>query len=270
MAFDDELKAFRAYSEVFPDHTILLVDTYDTLNSGIPNAIIVARELRAKGHELKGVRLDSGDLSYLSKEARRMFDDAGFPDVKIVASNELDEFVINSIRNEGGKIDIYGVGTNLATASGEGGGALGGVYKLVRFDNEPRLKITSDIAKATLPDHKKLIRLVNGDGKFVQDVICREGESLKIGDKVYDPVNPSRHKKVPEGVVCEDIRRVVMQNGRILYEQPELADCADYCAKQLHCLPDGSLRLYNPHIYKVSISPALHDLREKLMTEHES
>lgn len=270
MAFDDELKAFRAYADVFPDHTILLVDTYDTLNSGIPNAIRVAAELRAKGHELKGIRLDSGDLSYLSKEARKMLNEAGFPEVKIVASNELDEFVINSIRNEGGRIDIYGVGTNLATASGKGGGALGGVYKLVRFDHEPRLKITSDIAKATLPDHKTLIRLVNAEGKFIQDVICREGETLQTGDTVYDPINPSRHKKVPEGALCIDIRRVVMDDGRILGEETGLNECADHCARQLQCLPDGSLRLYNPHLYKVSISPALHELREKLMAEHES
>ncbi|MCL1477033.1 MAG: nicotinate phosphoribosyltransferase [Marinobacter sp.] len=174
MAFGDELQAFHAYAEVFPDHTILLVDTYDTLKSGIPNAITVAGELRQKGHELLGVRLDSGDLSYLSREARRMFDQAGFPDVRIVASNELDEFVIDSIRNEGGRVDTYGVGTNLATASGEGGSALGGVYKLVRFDGKPRLKITSDIAKASLPDHKTLLRLVSGDGTFIQDVISRE------------------------------------------------------------------------------------------------
>ena len=127
MAFPDELTAFRKYAEVFPDTCILLVDTYDTLKSGIPNALIVARELREQGYELVGVRIDSGDLAYLSRETRRLFDEAGFPAVKIVASNELDEYVIESMRSEGGKVDIYGVGTRLATCAGEGGGALGGV-----------------------------------------------------------------------------------------------------------------------------------------------
>jgi nicotinate phosphoribosyltransferase len=269
MAFGDELKAFRAYAEVFPDECILLVDTYDTLKSGIPNAFTVAGELREKGHELKGVRLDSGDLSYLSKEARRIFDEGGFPEVKIVASNELDEHVISSIRNEGGRIDIYGVGTRLATAGGEGGGALGGVYKLVRFAGEPRLKVTSDIAKATLPDRKSLQRLIDGDGRFVQDVICRAGETLAAGATVYDPINPSRRKKVPEGVRCEDIRGVVMDGGAIVGALPDLEACADRCADQLRSLPDGTLRLYNPHRYKVSISPDLHDLREQLMARYE-
>ena len=126
MAFPDELASFRAYAGVFPDSSILLVDTYDTLKSGIPNAITVARELRGKGHELVGVRIDSGDLAYLSREARRMFDEAGFPHVRIVASNELDEQIIDSIRSEGGRVDIYGVGTKLVTCMGEGGVALGG------------------------------------------------------------------------------------------------------------------------------------------------
>jgi len=149
MAFPDELTAFRAYAECFPDSCILLVDTYGTLESGLPNALTVARELREKGHEMLGIRLDSGDLAYLSKEARRMFDEAGFPDVRIVASNELDEYLIQSMRTEGSRVDIYGVGTKLASCGGEGGGALGGVYKLVRFDGLPKVKVTSDIAKAT-------------------------------------------------------------------------------------------------------------------------
>jgi len=159
-AFADELTAFRAYADAFPDSTVLLVDTYDTLRSGVPNAVVVARELRARGHELRGIRLDSGDLAYLSRETRRVLDDAGFPGVRIVASNELDEFVIDSIRAEGGRVDIYGVGTKLATCGGKGGGALGGVYKLVAVDGRPKLKVTSDIAKATLPGKKRVLRAV--------------------------------------------------------------------------------------------------------------
>ena len=127
VAFPDELSAFRAYADCFPDSCILLVDTYDTLKSGIPNAITVAKELRDCGHEMIGVRLDSGDLAYLSRETRRMFDEAGLESLKIVASNELDEYVIRSMTDEGSRIDIYGVGTKLATCAGEGGGSLGGV-----------------------------------------------------------------------------------------------------------------------------------------------
>jgi nicotinate phosphoribosyltransferase len=270
MAFADELTAFRAYAECFPDSCILLVDTYDTLTSGLPNAITVARELRAKGHEIIGVRLDSGDLAYLSKEARRMLDKAGFPDAKIVASNELDEYVIHSIRDEGGRIDIYGVGTRLATCAGEGGGALGGVYKLVRLGDLPKLKVTSDIAKATLPDRKRVLRAVRPDGRFEMDILCLAGEELRPGDTVYDPTNPARHKPIPQGVALEDLRQVVMANGEILAPLPSLDRLADRSADQLQRLPDGSLRLTNPHLYKVAMSVGLHALRTRLMESYET
>jgi len=269
MAFTDELTAFRAYADCFPDSCILLVDTYDTLRSGLPNAITVARELRAKGHEIVGVRLDSGDLAYLSKEARRMFDEAGFPQAKIVASNELDEHVIQSIRAEGGRIDIYGVGTRLATCAGEGGGALGGVYKLVRLGDQPKLKVTSDIAKATLPDRKRVLRAVRPDGRFEMDILCLEGEKIGSGDTVFDPTNPARHKTIPQGVILEDLRQVVMTNGEIRAPLPSLDALADRSADQLRRLPDGSLRLTNPHLYKVAMSAGLHELRTRLMERYE-
>jgi nicotinate phosphoribosyltransferase len=264
MAFPDELTAFRAYAECFPDSCILLVDTYGTLESGLPNALTVARELREKGHEMVGVRLDSGDLAYLSKEARRMFDEADFPDVKIVASNELDEYLIQSMRTEGSRVDIYGVGTKLASCAGEGGGALGGVYKLVRFDGRPRLKVTSDIAKATVPDRKRLLRVIDWYGNFLMDVLAREDEELAPGDVVYDPTNPSRHKPLPQGARFVEMREVVMEDGRINRPAPSLDEMADRCADQLRRLPNGSLRLFNPHLYKVSISRGLHELRQEL------
>jgi nicotinate phosphoribosyltransferase len=270
MAFEDELEAFRAYAAVFPDSAILLVDTYDTLKSGVPNAITVAGELRRKGHELVGIRLDSGDLAYLSKTARQMLDEAGFPAVKIVASSDLDEYVIESIRNEGGRIDIYGVGTRLATAAGVGGGALGGVYKLVSYNGEPRLKVTSDIAKATLPGDKSLLRLVDHDGTFVQDVICRAGERPAPGSRVFDPTNPLRRKILPPDCHYRHIRQVVMDGGGIRETLPSLEACADHCAGQLSCLPEGTLRLHNPHRYKVSISSGLHELCERLMSRYEA
>jgi nicotinate phosphoribosyltransferase len=267
MSFSDELSSFRAYAEVFPDSSILLVDTYDTLESGIPNAIIVARELREKGYELLGVRLDSGDLAYLSRQSRKMLDLAGFPNVKILASNELDEYVIRSIREQGGKVDIYGVGTRLATCQGEGGGALGGVYKLVRFENQPKLKVTSDISKSTIPDYKRLLRVINGEGNFLMDIMCLEGEKLSTGDIVYDPTNPIRHKAIPDGVRLEDIRCVVMEGGEKCGPSPTLDEMADRAADQLKHLPDGTLRLENPHTYKVSMSLGLHNMRTRLIEE---
>lgn len=266
-AFPDELTAFRAYADAFPDSTTLLVDTYDTLKSGIPNAIIVAQELRERGHELRGVRLDSGDLAYLSRASRKMFDAAGFPAVQIVASNELDEFVIDSIRDEGGRIDIYGVGTQLATGGGSGGGALGGVYKLVAIDGLPKLKITSDIAKATLPGRKRLLRALGPEGNFLQDVICLEGCELGAGAVIYDPANPLQQTTLPANVTLQELRRVVMEEGRRTTEGETLTTMAERSARELAKLPQGCLRFINPHRYKVSICGELNNLRNSLIAQ---
>lgn len=265
MAFPDELTAFRAYADVFPDSCTLLVDTYDTLKSGIPHAIKIAHELRTKGHELVGIRIDSGDLAYLSREARRMFDEAGFPAVKIVVSNEIDEYVIESILAEGGHVDIYGVGTKLATCMGEGGGALGGVYKLVRIGDDPRLKVTSDISKSTLPDRKRLLRAVAPDGSFYQDIIALQDEVIRPGDLVFNPVNPLERKTIPDNARLEEQRQVVMNDGVRSFTSPTLDAMANRSADQLKHLPSGSLRFRNPHIYKVSISQGLNDLRTTLI-----
>ena len=267
MAFGDELKAFRAYADCFPDSCLLLVDTYDTLCSGLPHAITVARELRQGGHELIGIRLDSGDLAYLSREARRMLDQAGFPQARIVASNELDEHVIEAIRNDGGQVDIYGVGTCLATCAGPGGGALGGVYKLVEYAGEPRLKTTSDPAKGTLPSRKRWLRAFDGRDQMVMDVLDLEaggGEPFSSGQTAYDPANPRRHKTVAADCRLVDCRRLVMKDGRKLHPSQPLQEMADYTASQLKRLPEGSLRLVNPHSYKVGVSRRLLDLRERL------
>ncbi|MBT0653504.1 nicotinate phosphoribosyltransferase [Geomobilimonas luticola] len=269
MAFPDELTAFRKYAEVFPDSCILLVDTYDTLKSGIPHAITVAKELRERGHELAGVRIDSGDLAYLSRESRRMFDEAGFPRARIVASNEIDEYVIESILAEGGKVDIYGVGTRLATGMGEGGGALGGVYKLVRIGDRPKLKVTSDVAKATLPDRKRLFRAVAPDGAFLMDVMTLQDETVQPGELVYNPANPLERKQIPADARLVELRQVVMTEGKRTGATPNLDAMADRCADQRGRLPQGCLRHVNPHIYKVSISRGLNDLRNRLMDEVE-
>ncbi len=268
MSFPDELSAFRAYARSFPDHCVLLVDTYDTLTSGLPNSIKVAKELRAKGHELIGVRLDSGDLAYLSREARRMFDAAGFPEVKILASNELDEFVISSIRSEGGCIDIYGVGTRLATCAGPGGGALGGVYKLVEYAGRPRMKVTSDPAKSTLPGCKRWLRVINKEDVFVMDVLdLRDSRELFIqpGDIAFDPANPQRQKVIPAGCQLVECHQTVMENGTVLRDEPSLSEMADYCESQMQRLPEGCLRLINPHKYKVGVSEKMLALRTEML-----
>lgn len=267
MAFPDELTAFRCYADNFPDACVLLIDTYDTLKSGLPNALTVARELKERGHALTGVRIDSGDLAYLSRQVRAAFDAAGFPEVKIVASNELDENVIESMRREGSRIDVYGVGTRLATCAGDGGGALGGVYKLVRMDHEPKLKLTSDVAKATLPDRKKVLRAVAPDGSFIQDVIALEHEEIQPHALVFDPANPLQHVRIPSQARLIDLRGRVMENGRRCAPEATLEESADRARQQLQLLPDGCLRLVNPHLYKVSISQELNTLRLRLMTQ---
>jgi len=263
-SFPEELAAFRAYADTFPDSTTLLVDTYDTLGSGVPNAIVVAGELRRQGHELRAIRIDSGDLAYLSHEARRMLDEAGFSKVRIVASNDLDEQVIESIRSEGGRIDIYGVGTRLVTCAGEGGGALGGVYKLVEIDGRPTMKITGDISKATLPGKKRLLRVLDGNGRFVQDLICLTDDLPVSGATVYDPTNPLRWKKLPADCRLLELRREVMHEGRRTVPDESLETMAARCSCELSLMPEGCLRLVNPHRYKVSISERLHGLRSSL------
>jgi nicotinate phosphoribosyltransferase len=264
-SFDSELSAFRAYARTFPDSTVLLVDTYDTLQQGVPNAIKVARELKEQGYRLRGIRLDSGDLAYLSNEARTMLDAAGFPDVPILASNEVDEEVIDSIRNEGGKVDIYGVGTKLATAAGTGGVALGGVYKLVEFAGKPKMKITSDPAKTTLPGAKRVLRAIGTQGKYVQDLVCLHQDSAQAGDRVYDPKNPARHTTLPQDIRLVDLRQVVMDEGKCSLAAESIETMANRCQQQLALLPPGCRRFCNPHLYKVSISAQLKALRCRLL-----
>jgi nicotinate phosphoribosyltransferase len=270
-AFPDELASFRAYADAFPESSILLVDTYDTLRSGVPNAITVARGLRERGHELCGIRIDSGDLAYLSREARRMLNEAGFNDVKILVSNDMDEYVIESVRSDGGLADIYGVGTRLATCSGAGGGggALGGVYKLVEIEGKPTLKITGDIAKSTLPGKKRVLRFVEHGGGFIQDVVCLEDEMIQAGDTVYDPTNPLRYTKLPLEARMTELRGVVMSGGSRIGPVDSLDSLAKRCKRELSELPSGCLRLVNPHRFKVSISGQLKLLRGSLIDELE-
>lgn len=260
-SFPTELDAFRAYARHYPDSAVLLLDTVDTLRSGLPNALTVARELRAGGHELRGVRLDSGDLAYLSRRIRAALDEAGFEGVKIIASNDLDEQVIGSVIAEGGRIDVYGVGTQLSTAGGEGGGALGGVFKLVALDGQPKMKLTGDPAKSNVPGIKRVWRGYDDQGHLAYDVITLGGEP-QTGDWVSHPANPLLASQLPP-LRWEDVREVVMKGGERTRPADDLHTIQARAQAELGRLVEGTLRLLNPHKYKVSLASEVAELRDR-------
>ena len=266
-SFEDELSAFRAYAALHPDATTLLLDTYDTLASGLPNAITVAGELRAQGHELRAVRLDSGDLAYLSRRVRAALDAAGFGGVKIMASNDLSEDVIQSVIREGGRLDIYAVGTQLVTGGGPGGGALGGVYKLAGLNGTPRMKLTGDPAKTSLPGAKRIWRGVGADGQSAWDVIglAANTQPPQPGERVSDPSNPLRSSRLPAGLEWHDPRQTVVQGGQRTQPPQGLPDIQARARAELARLPEGTLRLLNPHPYRVSLSADLQASRDTLI-----
>lgn len=268
MSFASELESFRAYARRYPDSALLLVDTYDTLGSGVPNAIQVARELAEQGHQLAGIRLDSGDLAALSIEARRMLDEAGFPKVRIVASNDLDEYLVESLRQQGARIDTWGVGTQLVTSKQEP--ALGGVYKLVNIEEEggwrPCMKLSSNPGKATSPGVKQVYRCIR-DHHFVGDVIALASEGPLAGAiAVHDPL----YVTAPQSLTCdrlEPLLEVVMEGGRRTRPAPALTAIRERGLSQLKALPTGCLRLHNPHIYLNGLSDKLFELRQQLMLQ---
>ncbi|WP_282125199.1 nicotinate phosphoribosyltransferase [Marinifilum flexuosum] len=259
-SFDDELEAFRKYAEINPTSTVLLVDTYNTLKSGIPNAIIVAKELECKGNKLIGIRLDSGDLAYLSKKARKMLDDEGLDYVQIFASNQLNEYVIKSLNEQGARIDGYGIGTELVT--GKDTGALDGVYKLVENNGNPRLKISENIEKITIPGKKKLIRYFDKDGKFFRDGILLANE--ESANKIYHPFHRDKNTEV-SNYRAEELTQKVMENGEILIEEKTPSEINAYLKQRFNQLPDEHKRFISPHIYKVGISENLLDLRDGIL-----
>lgn len=271
MSFSSELEAFRAYADLYPDGTTLLVDTYETLESGVPNAITVGLELKARGHHLKGIRLDSGDLAYLSKRARAMLDEAGLTTTKIVASNDLDEILIADLLEQGARIDVWGVGTNLVTSQDQP--ALGGVYKLVAAQGaggkmEPRIKISSNPEKITVPGVKQLWRAFADDGMMLGDCLALEDESLP--ETELDTLHPhyvgahtrlraSRWRSMLQPVIrkgreCEGVRR-------------ELSEIRGSFLENLKNLPVECQRRVNPHVYWVGLSQRLWDLRTELMAQ---
>lgn len=270
MSFPTELDAFRAYADVFPDSCMFLVDTYDTIRSGIPNAIKVFDELRAKGYEPVGIRLDSGDLAYLSKKAREMLDDAGYENAKIFVSGDLDERVIYDLRTQGACIDVYGVGTKLITSSDQP--ALGGVYKMsceiIDGVEIPKMKLSDNPAKTTLPGKKKVLRLYNKSHKAIADLIALDSEKIESGKelKLFHPEQTYKSMTVRDFTV-RDLLVPLFIDGKQVYELPTLTEIQEYARSEMDTLWPESKRLLNPHEYKVDISDRLYDLRKRLTWE---
>ncbi len=271
--FDSEYEAFKAYATEYPQNCTLLVDTYSVLKSGIPNAIKVFNEVIVpSGFRPKAIRIDSGDITYLSKKARKMLDDAGFSDCEICASNSLDEYIIRDMLVQGAKVDSFGVGERLITSSSEP--VFGGVYKLVATQGEkgelvPKIKMSENVSKITTPCFKELWRLIDREtGKAIADVITLHGEIID-DEKPYilfDPEHTWKRKKV-ENFIAVPIRNKIYENGQCLYNEKSLKEIRDYCQEQLDTLWDEVKRFENPHTYYVDFSQSLWDERQKLLSK---
>lgn len=262
--YDSELAAFRDFAEKRADDCVLLVDTYDTLRSGLPHAIKVAREMESRSQRLRGIRLDSGDLAYLSKQARKMLDEAGLNYVTITASNQLDEHVIKSLIDQQAPIDIFGVGTSLVT--GPPDAALDGVYKLAFADGKPRIKLSDNLKKITLPHRKQVHRLLNGNGDFFGADLITLLDEKNLGS-MHHPHDPDKNL-VMEGTTKEPLLHQVMRDGRITGSLRPLNEIAAFALNRLSMLPPEYKRFENPHIYKVGLSNGLRDLRNELKEQH--
>ncbi len=266
MCFDDEIEAFRAYARAMPNNCIFLVDTYDTLQ-GVRNAVTVARELREQGHELTGIRLDSGDLAWLSIEARKILDEAGFPRTMILASNELDEAVIASLKDQGARIACWGVGTRLVTAYDEP--ALGGVYKLsaVRGPGEAwqyKVKLSEQAVKATNPGILQVRRYLQ-EGRAIADVIYDREMTIDDGLTMVDPLDATRRKTLPSGVPSEELLVPIFRQGEQVYDAPALGAIRLRLQEQLAAFHDGVKRFLNPHRYPVGLELGLYERKLKLI-----
>lgn len=268
MAFDDEEDSFQAYANAQPGNCILLVDTYDTLQ-GVRNAARVAQRMRKRGHPLIGIRLDSGDLAYLSIESRKILDQAGLEDVKIVASGDLDEYLIESLRQQGAKVDMWGVGTRLVTAHDDP--ALGGVYKLTAVRKpggewEDRIKLSEQIVKTSIPGIHQ-VRRFRRDGEFVADMIYDERLGAAADRPIVHPADPTRRKRIPSGTSHADLLVPVLRSGKLVYEVPSLEKARAHCREQLGCLHPAIKRLVNPHEYPAGLHCALHERWTQLIME---
>lgn len=266
MSFDDEQNAFDHYADAMPDNSTLLVDTYDTL-TGVDRAIETARRLRERGHQLSGIRLDSGDLAWLSQQARARLDAAGFPEVTIVASNDLDEYLIESLRHQEAKIDVWGVGTNLVTAADQP--ALGGVYKLAALRRpdgtwQPRIKLSEQRAKSSIPGRLQVHRY-QLDGEFIGDAIHDIDHPLPESITIVDPDEPLRRKFIPNEAETIDLLKPAMKHGTLIGEIETPAAARERCQKSITQLHSGIRRLTNPHRYAAGMEQGLHERRERMI-----
>jgi nicotinate phosphoribosyltransferase len=263
-SYDEELHAFRDFAKIRPKNCILLIDTYNTLKSGLPNAIIVAKEMEKRNEQLLGVRLDSGDLAYLSKKTRAMLDNANLDYVKIAASNQLDEYVIKSLKEQGAPIDIFGVGTNLVT--GKPDAAIDGVYKLSEFDGKPSIKLSENIIKTSLPFKKQVYRMIDENGMFYgADVI-----GLFSEDKVMSMEHPFDTTKSLDlsSFKHEPLLEQVMKDGKKVVPSLSVTEISKYSQSRLKQLPNEYKRFQNPHIYKIGLSTQLKSERDTLIKKH--
>ena len=274
MSFPDEYTAFKTYAEIYPQACTLLVDTYDTLKSGVPNAIRVFTEMREAGVPLKnyGIRLDSGDLAYLSKKARKMLDDAGFTDAVISASNDLDEYVIQSLKMQGAAITSWGVGTNLITAKDNP--AFGGVYKLAAIQDEqgnfiPKIKLSENSEKVTNPGNKKIYRIYDKEsGKIKADLICMDDETYTEDEpmRLFSPTEPwKKTTLVPGTYTLRELMVPVFKQGECVYESPKVMDIRAYCLQEQDTLWEETKRFVNPHKVYVDLSKKLYDTKISLL-----
>ena len=276
MSFPDEYTAFKTYAEMYPDNCTLLVDTYDTLKSGVPNAIRVFQEFKDAGKPLikYGIRLDSGDLAYLSKEARKMLDEAGFPEATICASNDLDEFLLHDLKMQGAAIDSWGVGTNLITS--KDCPSFGGVYKLAAIQNEegefvPKIKISENTEKITNPGNKTIYRIYEkASGKIKADLICFADEVIdpKQDLLLFDPMDTWKKTKLAGGTyTVREILLPIFKNGECLYKSPTLKEIAAYCREEKATLWDETKRLFYPHRVYVDLSQKLYAVKQSLLDQ---
>lgn len=269
MTFNTELEAFAAFARAMPANSIFLVDTYDTLH-GIRHAIEAAKELKKNGHQFSGIRLDSGDLALLSITARRLLDEAGFPDAKIVASNDLDEYIINSLREQGARIDMWGVGTKLVTAFDQP--ALGGVFKLgaVRDPGtnwQYRIKLSEQAVKVSNPGVLQVRRFERGNEYFA-DMLYDEARPSSQSRTIVDLADVTLRRRVPKDADGHDLLVPIFRTGRLVYTRPMIHEIRENATTQLSKFYSGIKRLLNPHIYPVGLESNLHEVKARLIEEH--
>ncbi|MDD3193285.1 MAG: nicotinate phosphoribosyltransferase [Oscillospiraceae bacterium] len=271
--FDSEYESFQKYAELYPDNCVLLVDTYNVLKSGVPNAIRVFDEVLAPlGRRPKGVRIDSGDIAYLSKKARKLLDDGGYSDCPIVASNSLDEYLIRDLLLQGAKIDSFGVGENLITSKSDP--VFGGVYKLAAVEENgrliPKIKISETVEKITNPDFKTIYRFYNKtDGEAVADYVALFDETVDPDQPVtiFDP-DATWKKKTLTNITAKKILVQVFQKGKCIYDRPALEEIRAYCKEQVDLMWDEVKRFENPHKFYVDLSPRLWKIKQRLLESH--